>query len=85
VLTDALTVFRSPLHDVITPDGANTSAVEEGYNNLVRAFTLVPSAAQDTAPVVSLLITYFGHPVALGGNARDGTCQARPDLAECQE
>ncbi|MCZ4315718.1 leukotoxin LktA family filamentous adhesin [Comamonadaceae bacterium G21597-S1] len=85
IMTDALTVFRSPLHDVITPDGSNFSAVEEGYNNLVRAFTLVPAAPQSSAPVASLLIDYFGNPVALGGTRQEGTCPARPDLQECAE
>ncbi len=83
VLTDALVVFRSSLHDVITPDGGNVSALEEGYNNLARTWTQVPSAPPRSAPQVSLLINYFGNPVGLTGNRKDGTCPARPDLQEC--
>jgi filamentous hemagglutinin family protein len=65
VATDAFVIHRSPLHEVITPDGSNTSAVEQSEDALATIARLPGFGRQAGEEEDEPLIAYTGHPVSL--------------------
>ena len=67
VATDAFVIHRSPLHEVITPDGSNTSAVEQSEDALATIARRTGFGRQTGEEEDEPLIAYTGHPVSLEG------------------
>lgn len=68
VATDAFVIHRSPLHEVITPDGPNTSVVElseDALATIARRSGFGRQAGGEGEE--EALIAYTGHPVSLEG------------------
>jgi hypothetical protein len=80
VYTDAFVIYRSPLHDVISPSGQNSSSVEQSEDALSKIISTRPAPElQMGGGEGGALITYTGVPVALGG-------ECDPDLdPECRK
>jgi hypothetical protein len=78
VSTDAFVVYRSPLHEVITPSGSNTSVVESGEDALARtAGAKREQEREETGDDDAQLISYAGIPVLLNEDCdpnRDEDC-----------
>jgi len=78
VSTDAFVIHRSPLHEVITPSGSNTSVVESGEDALARtAGAKREQEREETGDADAQLITYAGIPVLMNEECdpnRDEDC-----------
>ena len=65
--TNAFVIYRSPLHEVLTPTSANFSAVEQGEHNL-NGVKPEPQPALPAGKGGSGLVTVSGGGVSISGN-----------------
>ena len=73
IATDAFAIHRSPLHEVITPNGANSSVVEQGEDALSKINLKRPVSERKIADEArGSLITFTGVPVSLEGECDPG-------------
>jgi hypothetical protein len=79
IFTDAFVIYRSPLHEVTTPFGANTSAVEQSEDALSKIIsTRLAPERRIGGEEAGSLITYTGVPVALDGECNPELVPACP-------
>jgi len=76
--TDAFVIYRSPLHEALTPNSSNSSVVEQSENALIVPRLGMATGALQTVARDSSLVTVSGDGVTLTGecneNQKDGEC-----------